>query len=89
MTLDNKNFAMHGKTRGWKAYVTDRGWVGGLQNGDYSHFCAKFFRLDFKHSNLQILCFYDVGETKPNFFSMMKTWFRAFDANVELVLFIS
>ena len=26
-----------------EAYVTDRGWVGGFQNGDNSHFCAKFF----------------------------------------------
>ena len=51
---------------------TEGGLVG-FKMGDNSHFCAKFFRLDFKHSNLQILCFYDVSETKPNFFSMMKT----------------
>ena len=56
-----------------EAYVTDRGWVGGFQNGDNSHFCAKFFRLDFKHSNLQILCFYDVGKTKPKFLQYDET----------------
>ena len=43
MGLGNKKIAMHEKTRGWKAYVTDRGWVGGFQNGDNSHLCANYF----------------------------------------------